>query len=143
MRHSIARTCVLSLFTLVGVIGVSCAEHEAPVAAREVVPWRADVATARDEAGKSHKVVLVDFFATWCGPCKEMARTTWTDPKVAEAMGGVVPVQVDIDRHPDLASQYSIDAVPTLMLMDDKGTMIRSQSGGLSADEFIAWLKGK
>ena len=143
MSNLIARRSVLTFLFLAAVIAISCAEHESPVSSREVIPWRPDLSAAREEASKTHKLVLVDFFATWCGPCKEMARTTWADPKVAAALDGVVPVQIDIDSHADLARQYSIDAVPTLAILDEHGTVIRSQSGGLSSDEFLAWLKPK
>ncbi|WP_195269694.1 thioredoxin [Eubacterium sp. 1001713B170207_170306_E7] len=65
-----------------------------------------------------HKgVVLVDFFATWCGPCK--ALTPIVD-KLSEEMGGRVKiVKVDIDENSALATEYRVMSVPTMKLFKD------------------------
>jgi thioredoxin 1 len=56
--------------------------------------------------------VIVDFFATWCGPCKMIAPVL--DDIAAEADGKFIIVKVDIDRDPQLANQYNVQSVPTL-----------------------------
>ena len=63
---------------------------------------------------QSEKPVLVDFFATWCGPCKAMEPIV---KEVAKTLGEQVRVvKVDIDRQRQLASRYNVSAVPTFML---------------------------
>ena len=62
-------------------------------------------------------VVLVDFFATWCGPCKMLAPVL---EQVSEEMAGKVNViKVDIDQCPDLADEFKIVSVPTMMIFKD------------------------
>lgn len=62
-------------------------------------------------------VVLVDFFATWCGPCKMLAPVL---EQVSEEMAGKVNViKVDIDQCPDLADEFKIASVPTMMIFKD------------------------
>ena len=56
--------------------------------------------------------VLVDFFATWCGPCKMLAPTL--DQVAAEVAGRAKVVKVDIDASPDLAQRFGVMSVPTL-----------------------------
>ncbi|MBE6062702.1 MAG: thioredoxin [Clostridium butyricum] len=62
-------------------------------------------------------VVLVDFFATWCGPCKMLAPVL---EQVSEEMAGKATViKVDIDQCPDLADKFEIVSVPTMMVFKD------------------------
>ena len=62
-------------------------------------------------------VVLVDFFATWCGPCKMLAPVL---EQVSEEMNGKANIiKVDIDQCPDLADEFQITSVPTMMVFKD------------------------
>ena len=58
--------------------------------------------------------VLVDFFATWCGPCKMLAPTL--DAVAAEVAGRAKVYKVDVDQSPDVAAQYGVMSVPKLIL---------------------------
>lgn len=58
--------------------------------------------------------VLVDFFATWCGPCKMLAPTL--DAVAAEVAGRAKVYKVDVDQSPDVAARYGVMSVPTLIL---------------------------
>uniref|UniRef100_A0A1B6EPB4 Thioredoxin domain-containing protein n=1 Tax=Cuerna arida TaxID=1464854 RepID=A0A1B6EPB4_9HEMI len=64
---------------------------------------------------KSKTPVIVDFFATWCNPCK--ALTPRIESVVAEKDGRVVLAKVDIDEHSNLADDYDIKSVPVLLIM--------------------------
>lgn len=61
-------------------------------------------------------VVLVDFFATWCGPCKMLAPML---EKLSEEMTQVSIVSVDVDEEQELAMKYSIFSVPTMLIFKD------------------------
>ena len=70
---------------------------------------------APDVLGSS-KPVLVDFFASWCGPCKML------DPvlrEIAEENGEVTVAKVNIDQQPELAAEYGIRSIPTLLFFKD------------------------
>lgn len=69
------------------------------------------------EVLKSDKPVLVDFSATWCGPCKALAPVV--DKVADEAAGRYKVVTVDIDESPGIASKYGIRGVPTVMAFKD------------------------
>lgn len=65
------------------------------------------------EIVNSHPEVLIDFFATWCGPCKMLHPVLETVSEKLE--GKVVVAQVDIDQHQDLAGAFNVQSVPTLI----------------------------
>ena len=79
----------------------------------------------------SSKLVLVDFYADWCIPCKEVFRNI---DIVKKEIREIRIVEVDVDRNPFLASHYNINSVPTIMLFK-KGEMLWTGTGVHSADE--------
>lgn len=66
---------------------------------------------------KSQKPVLVDFFATWCGPCKVMAP--YIDELSEELAGQVDVYKVDVDQSMDIARRYKVMSVPTVIVFQD------------------------
>ena len=81
------------------------------------------------------RLVLVDFFATWCQPCKIMHPVL---EQVKEALGDKVRViKVDVDKHGQTAAQYGIQGVPTLMLFR-KGEILWRQSGLMARADLLA-----
>lgn len=78
-----------------------------------------------DEIKQSNQVVLIDFFASWCGPCKMLAPII---DEVAEERPDVTVVKVNVDDEPELAEQFGVFSIPTLVLLKDG--KIAHQSAG-------------
>ncbi len=79
----------------------------------------------------SSKPVLVDFYADWCIPCKQMPPVL---KKVKEELGHVKVIKVDVDKNPFIASRYKINTIPTLMIFKE-GKPLWTGEGVFSADE--------
>ena len=109
----------------------------------ETIPWRKTLAEAKREAAASHKPVLAYFTATWCGPCQQLKRQTWTDAKVQAALAErFVPVKIDVDEHRDLAQEFEVTGIPRLQVIQPDGTLGASRVGFIAPDELLGWLQG-
>ena len=85
----------------------------------------------------SDKPTLVDFFATWCQPCKMMHPIL---EQVKATLGDRIRIiKVDVDTYQQIAEEYQIQSVPTLMLFQN-GEMLYRQSGAMSRNELLALL---
>jgi len=91
------------------------------------------------EVLQSDVPVLVDFFATWCGPCKMIAPTL--DELCAEYEGRAKILKVDIDQNPDLTKTYGIRSVPTLIFFKN-GSPAQSKSGVLGKPDIATIIDG-
>lgn len=84
--------------------------------------------------------VLVDFFATWCGPCKMVGPILDRMADELEKSGKAKICKVDVDDQPDLAKQYGVMSIPTLLVFQD-GKVARQEIGAKSEDELWALLE--
>ncbi|MBQ6007576.1 MAG: thioredoxin [Kiritimatiellae bacterium] len=89
------------------------------------------------EVLQSELPVLVDFWATWCGPCKMLAPTV---AEIATEYAGRVKVgKVNVDNAPELAARYGITSIPALLLFN-KGEVVRTSVGFVPKADVVAML---
>ena len=88
------------------------------------------------EVLNSEKPVLLDFFASWCGPCRMVSPIL---DEIAEEREDIKVCKVDIDEQPELASRYRVMSVPTLMVLKD-GNIIDQSIGAKPKHQILAMV---
>jgi thioredoxin-related protein len=95
---------------------------------------------AQKVAAAEHKLIFMDAYATWCGPCKRMAKDVFTDATVGTFFNKhFINLKIDMEKGegPQLASKYRVRSYPTLIFMDDKGEVVHAAKGGRAIEQFI------
>lgn len=96
------------------------------------------------EAWKQNKPIFIDFFAMWCGPCKQVEKDVFNNPRVAEYMNAnFINYKVDIDKDngPTLAMLYGVDFLPTVVIVKPNGKVIMKKSTIMDTSKFLSWAK--
>ena len=91
-----------------------------------------------DEIINQDKLVLIDFFAEWCGPCKMMSPIL---KDLKDSLGDVVSIiKIDVDKNQALATKYQVRGVPTLMIFKN-GKQLWRQSGVIQKNELMPLIQ--
>ena len=91
---------------------------------------------AEFDAAIKEGTVLVDFFATWCGPCKMLSPVL---EEVANENPNISILKIDVDEVGELAARYGIQAIPTLMLFKN-GQRIETRMGYQNKNQLLAFI---
>jgi len=106
----------------------------AMVQAKVIHPSSSSVDTFKKEINSG--VFIVDFFATWCGPCKKFAPTF---EKTSSDFPNITFMKVDVDRYNPIAKWCRVRSMPTIVMFKD-GKKVASKTGAMSYSEFKNWI---
>lgn len=86
-------------------------------------------ATSSKDITESEKPVLVDFYATWCAPCRQIAPIL---EEFAEENDDIKVVKVNVEQHQELGSQYKVSGIPKIIVLDKQGDTVAESLGVVS-----------
>jgi len=103
--------------------------------------WLHSLEDAKKKAIIENKLILVDFWATWCGPCNKMDSSTWSNTEVKSLMLNFIPVKIDLDSNRALANKYDVRAIPYVLILDANGKVIYDKVGYKDKIKMLKVLK--
>ena len=106
--------------------------------------WVYDEVEGFEIAKREDKLVMLDFYASWCAACKELDHKTYADPAVAAKLDDYVNIKLDFTRSSEtteaLTEKYQIPGLPVVILMDADGTVLKRFTGFVGAEEMLGIL---
>ena len=124
----------------------------APMFASGTIKWEHDYQSALKRAKAEKKVIFMDLWTEWCGPCLHLQKNVFPTTEAQAALAKVVPFsalvqkkdQTPVAEGSRLAEEFKLNAFPTMVILDAKGKELRRQVGAFrSGAEFATWLNGK
>jgi thioredoxin 1 len=116
----------------------SLAGERARPRAAQAFPWiDHNLEQGIAQARQSGRKVIIDFWATWCGPCRSLDEWIWSDAEVASVLhAGYVGVKLDADIEKELVKRYRVEGYPTMIVLDSSGNDIK-RFGYLPSKEML------
>lgn len=128
---------VRAILPLLTLLCAACSDDSAAGAAPPV-GGTAELESRLTQAKANGHVVLIDFFTTWCEPCKRLDRETWSDPQVKAWFAEHGQLwKVDAEAEPRLASRFRVDSYPTIVFLRGDGSELDRLTGFRDADKFL------
>lgn len=132
------------ILTVTSIVVLTLGLSLAAAVAGEVDWAKPPYETILDRAAKEDKPIFIDFFTTWCGPCKRLDKVTYQDEKVVEYLNGIVAAKYDAEKDEGevLAKKFKVKAYPTLVLVGSDGNEIDRHIGYLDPEQFLEVIEG-
>ncbi len=131
-----------ALLVVAGLFSLSSVAQEAGAAKESGIKFfHGTLGEALKEAAKQKKILFVDAYASWCGPCRWMANNVFTQEEVGKFYNEkFVNYKFDMEKGegPVFAGNYKVTAYPTFIYLDNKGNVKYRTLGARSAEEFIS-----
>lgn len=131
------RAAIVASFLL---LSWSPVEATVEAAGKEEIAWASSFETALEEAQIEGRLVMVDFYTSWCGWCRRLDADTYSNHEVIARSRKMVCVKVNAEVRKDVASRYAVRAFPTITFLQPDGTLIDAVRGYKSPDKFAPIL---
>lgn len=101
------------------------------------IQWEKNYEAAKRKAVAEKKFIVMDFWATWCGPCKNMDKNMWEKSDMAAVNEKFIFLKIDVDYNQDIAQTYNAKSIPKVVIMDPLGDVIWERVGFSSATPYM------
>ncbi len=111
---------------------------------REITFETGNFADLKSKAKKENKIIFIDAYTTWCGPCKWMAKNIFTNDTVADYFNSTfVNAKIDMEKGEgiDIAKMYDVQCYPNFLFLDSEGKLVHRVAGSMGMKEFMATAK--
>ena len=105
------------------------------------IVWEETFEGAMQRARAEGKPILIDFYADWCGPCKEMDARVYPDGNVIAQSQNWVTVKVNGEKRPDVMQAYGVSGYPTLLFAESNGKPVASTTGYMDAPQLVQTMQ--
>ena len=106
--------------------------------------WEQNLDSSFNLASLSNKIIMIEFMAEWCPPCKRMEKETFSNERVINKSNEFIFVKVDVDKHQDIAKEYKRNAkkyggigIPNILFIDKDKNIVHQTVGFLNANQLI------
>ena len=107
--------------------------------------WQKFSIQAYETSLKNNERMVIDFYADWCIPCKELDALTFSDKSVINEMGRFTNYKVDMtittDENESLRKRFDVIGMPTVLIIDSEGKVVNRITGFVNADEFLSFIR--
>ena len=107
--------------------------------------WGDNLELALNQASDSDKIIMIDFMAQWCPPCKKMDQETFSDQNVIEKLNEFILLKIDVDKQQNVAKKYNGNArkyggmgIPNILFLDKEKNIVHRIVGFHDADQLIS-----
>lgn len=125
---------------LLALAALSCVPARQPEY-EDHLPWMNSFSAAQEAAKAAKKPMVVDFWATWCGPCHLLAERSFPHEKVQSLKNDFIWAKLDVDRDRSTAAKYKIRALPTIFVLDSNGQVISDHEGYMDGASLALFLQ--
>ena len=108
------------------------------------IKWGNNLDSAFTIASKSNKIIMIDFMAEWCPPCKKMDDKTFSNTNIIKKSNEFIPVRIDVDKQKDIAEEYNGNArkyggigIPNILFLDKEKNLIHQIVGFHNVDQLM------
>lgn len=112
-----------------------------PIFSNAQVLWVSDLELAQTMAKAQNKLILIDFWATWCGPCKTMDLKMWNNEIINDVRDNFIGLKIDIDKNRSMAQKYGVSSIPNVIIIDPLENKYWSQVGFSTPSPYLAILE--
>ncbi len=132
-------TVVMIALLIAGAVGFWFQNRTVPPAENDTgkIQWITDLDKGLSMAREAGLPVMLFFTADWCGYCKKLIQSAFSDEAVARAASRIIPIFVDIDKYTEVQEIYKLRGIPTVIFLNSDGQTVETLVGGRDSATYI------